>query len=686
RTHVQVRVEGSVAHVEVEEWFRNRGPAVAEGIYHYPLPGETAFQGYSLFQGDVELTGELMDADSARAIYEEIVRRRKDPALIELVDQGLVRARVFPFQPGESRRIILRYTQLLDRGADAFELRWTAGARDGAPLTFTVTADEGDRFLDPFSPTHGLEVSRAEGELRVRPDGELAGRFVLFLPLAGEPVRLALATHRPTISEDGYFMLTLSPGQVAASAAPRDVTMVVDVSGSMSGEKMEQTRRALLQLLGSMGPEDRFRLIRFSNGVEAHRAGWSRAVDDELADARAWVRSLEAHGGTNIAGALEEAFRERTSDGRLPVVVFLTDGLPTVGERNPEHIADRTDDLTGRARVFAFGVGYDVDTHLLERLTVAGRGSLQYVGPGEDVEHALGALAMKIRHPVLTELELAEMPVRIREVYPRELPDLFAGGELTLVGRYAESGEGTLAVTGRREGREARFRADVRFSEHEPGGDYIPRLWASRKIGELTREVRLHGADPELVDEIRRTALRYGILTEYTSYLVLEPDAVAGGRLVPPPMPDDAEPSHGRDAVLQSMAAGRAREASSAGDLKAAEEAAMDALGPAAPGGFGAEDLRLVAGRAFVLRDGVWTDRLHDPEGRVAQVAPYSRAWFDLLAALPELGSWWTELSPVIVAGERVSLAVTEDGTSSLSAEELDELVHAFRAPDRGGR
>ena len=405
RTHVQIRVIDRIAHVEVEEWFHNGGGRLEEGIYLYPLPGETVFQNYSLFQGDVELTGETMDAQQARSIYEEIVRRKKDPALIELVGHGLIRARVFPIAAGETRRITLRYTQILERAGDVLELRYAAGGpgragvtgvpqprpgQEPTPLSFTVTVEDEARFLDPFSPTHELAVDRGTGEMRIRPSDQLSGSFVLFLPPAGEPVRLALSTHRPS-SEDGYFMLNLSPGGVGESAVPRDVTMVVDVSGSMSGEKLSQTRRALGQLLGSLRAADRFRLIRFSSGVTSYARGWTPAAGPELMRAQAWVERLRADGGTNISGALDEAFSETSPEGRLPVLIFLTDGLPTAGDTNPEAIADLADRLWGRARVFAFGVGYDVDTYLLDRLTMAGRGGVQYVGPGEDVERGVGA-------------------------------------------------------------------------------------------------------------------------------------------------------------------------------------------------------------------------------------------------------------------------------------------------------
>jgi Ca-activated chloride channel family protein len=511
RTSVNVRVTGRIARVEVEEWFQNRGGGMGESDYLYPLPGEAVFSNFSLFQGDNELRGETMDANRARAIYEEIVRTKRDPALIELAGHGLVRARVFPIANGETRKITLRYTQMLNKAGDALQFRYAAGARTGnigrvvpvrppivqeeqsrgpdrAPLTFTLTIDDGREFRDAFSPTHEVRSERSGERLTVRPRGELDGDFVLFLPLARTTVGLTLATHRPS-GEPGYFMLTLSPSEVRTAALPRDITAVIDVSGSMSGEKIQQARNALRQLLGSLTERDRFRLIAFSSDVRSYRPDWTRASDAELNEARRWVDNLNAEGGTNISGALTEAFRATTPDDRLGIVLFLTDGLPSIGEQNPERIAQRAETERGQTRVFAFGVGYDVNTYLLDRLSAAARGTTQYVRPGENVEQAVAAFAAKVRQPVLANLRIADSAVNLVDVYPRQLPDLFAGEELVLFGRYTvqRDTEAEVAVAGQRGGRTERYATQAHFAEHENGNDFIPRLWAARKLGHLSQ-------------------------------------------------------------------------------------------------------------------------------------------------------------------------------------------------------
>src|SRR5262245_35600956 len=195
---------------------------------------------------------------------------------------------------------------------------------------------------------------------------------------------------------------------------------------------------------------------------------------------------------------------------------------------NPERIAQRAETERGQARVFVFGVGYDVNTYLLDRVSAAARGTTQYVRPGENVEQAVASFAAKVRQPVLADLHIADGAVRLTDIYPRQLPDLFAGEDLVLFGRYTvqRDMEGEVAVTGRRAGRTERYATQAQFAAYENGNDFIPRLWAARKIGSLSQQMRINGQNPELVEEIRALALRYGLLSEFTSYLVQEPNAV----------------------------------------------------------------------------------------------------------------------------------------------------------------
>ncbi|HEX4933924.1 MAG TPA: VIT domain-containing protein, partial [Gemmatimonadaceae bacterium] len=324
---VQVRLSDRIARVEVEERFRNDGVVVAEGSYLYPLAGEAVFQNFSLWMGEQELRGEMLDASKARGIYEEIVRRRKDPALLTLAGYSLVRAQVFPIQPGETRKVALRYTQLVTRAGDALRFRYALGERGPGAATFSLTVDDAERFRIPYSPTHRLESRRQGDRIEVTVADGATGDIEIFVPLSHGLVSTSLLTHAPA-GDDGYFMLLLAPGAPDAGAAlARDVTMVVDVSGSMSGAKMEQARAALRQTLGTLGRDDRFRLVAFSSAIREFRGGFTSATQADVAAAERFVEGLVPEGGTNIAAALDAALgrgrEDRERGGRLEIVLFI---------------------------------------------------------------------------------------------------------------------------------------------------------------------------------------------------------------------------------------------------------------------------------------------------------------------------------------------------------------------------
>ena len=671
RSAVQVAVAGRIARVTVEEWFRNTGPGLGEGTYLYPLPGEAVFSDFSLWQGDRELKGETMDATQARGIYETIVRQKRDPALIELAGHGLLRARVFPINPGETRKITLRYTQILDRAGDAWRFRYVGGpSGSAASRSFRLEVDSAARFGEPYSPTHRVSVTRSGGGLAVTlADSSWSGDLELLLPLARGLVGMSLLTQQP-VGEDGSFMLLLAPGQAAqAVTLRRDLVAVLDVSGSMSGEKLDQAKAALVQLLGTLRPSDRFRVITFSSDVRRYAPAWTDAAGEHVRDAQQWVRALSAEGGTNMAGALGEAFAAAPAEGALGVVVFLTDGMPTVGETDPERIANAAEQNRGAFRVFSFGIGYDVNTYVLDRLTERARGTTEYIQPGGDIERAVGSLAAKVSSPVLTDLALRADGADLYDVQPGSLPDLFAGDELVVFGRFRGVGRGEwgVAVTGRRNGHEERF-ATSAAATPQSGADYIPQLWAARKVGALTREIRLHGQNPEIMNELKRLALRYGILTEYTSYLVQEPNQV----VVRPPF-DRIAPA----AQVGALSVDRARrEAKSAAVANAAEAADMD---EAVRGRLAGQASRRVGGHLFVRRDSVWTDVAHGDSLPVVRVAAFSDAYFALLRALPELVKPAALEPAVLVAGRLVSIKIEPGGKSTWQDGELERLVREFR-------
>ena len=698
-TSIRATVEGRVARIEVEEQFRNNGGGIAEGTYHYPLAGEAVFQSLSLWMGETEMRGELMDAAKAKGIYEEIVRRRRDPALVTLAGHQLLRAQVFPLQPGETRKVVLRFTQILDKQGDALRWRYALGAeeRGSARPDIRVTLREPERFGRPFSPTHSVQVTGRD-DRTVSITDAARGDVELFLPLRSTAAGLSVVTHAPG-GEDGYFLLYVTPPEMPeAQQIGRDLTMVVDVSGSMSGDKMQQAKAAVLQVLGSLTPRDRFRLISFSSGVRSFREGYVAADAASLAAARIWTTSLVAEGGTNIEGALRQALqheRGRSSrDGNLDVLVFLTDGVPSVGETQPEKLAAMAAKETSGARVFTVGIGTDVNTYLLERLAQDGRGAADFVPPNGDVEVTVGNLARKLRAPALVDLRIVSSPARIVSLEPVRMPDLFAGQELVVLGRYSGSGSGPLVIEGRRDGQSVRVSTPVEFAARENDHEYVSTLWAARRIGALTRTMRLEGTTPERIEEIRTLALRHGIVTEYTAYLVQEPlvasaDSSArrdeprqrnGGAFAPSaPAPamlasPVASAQTGRVAFEAAQTSADYAGASSVSVARKVSERAQDRVGGS---GMGATQ-RVIGSRRYQQRGAQWSDVGHRAQ-RVVNIEAFSAAYFALLQALPELRDASTLGDDVLVAGKTVSIRFQRTGQARLAGSEVMQLAKAFR-------
>jgi len=487
------------------------------------------------------------------------------------------------------------------------------------------------------------------------------------------------------VGEDGYFMLLLAPGAAAdAATLRRDVVAVIDVSGSMSGEKIQQAKSALIQLLGTLREGDRFRLVAFSGGVRRYAQGWTGVTADTRRDAEAWIRSLEAEGGTNIAGALAEAFAQAPAEQSLGVVVFLTDGQASTGETDPERIAASAEQDRGKFRVFSFGVGDDVNTYLLDRLTERARGTTEYIRPGENIERAVGTLAAKVASPVLTDVTItAGSGIELYDMQPGNLPDLFAGDEMVVLGRYrgVGSGEWSVTVQGRRNGHQEEFRTTVGERENDDAR-YTEQLWAARKAGALSRDIRLHGQTRELMDALKQLALRYGILTEYTSYLVQEPSVAlrreAENRVMQAPAAAPADQagaaSVGRAARERSMADAATVYAVDGITLPARDE--LDALRRAHSG---INPTQRIGGRLFIMRDSTWTDLGHGDSLRVVSIAPYSEAYFALLKALPDLREAAALEPAVLVAGRRASIKIGEGGKTRWNPGELERLVRDFR-------
>src|SRR5215204_1826849 len=535
---IDSKIAAQVATTHVEQVFRNDSDATLEGTYFFPIPESASIVEFAIWDGDKRLVGEVRSREEARRIYDEIVRRQRDPGLLEYAGRDLFQASIFPIPPHSDKKLELTYTQVLKAEGGTVSYRYPLGTgRNVAPVgTVSGKLDiEGRQALrNIYSPTHELDVRPSRGGNAARVSFEsAAGRepqdFQLFYTLSDADFGMTLLTHREP-GKQGFFLLTVSPKDAVSEQeyVAKDVVFVLDTSGSM-GEagKMEKARAALLFGVRSLRPADRFNVINFSGEEHLMTTGLLQADAAGRAKGEEFIAQLRPMGGTNINGALLAAVQQFDRAERPRLLVFLTDGLPTVGETKVERILDnmRGARVPG-VRLFTFGVGYDVNTALLDKLAADNGGTAEYVEPKEDLEIKVSNFFTKINHPVLTNLALDMGGVETDLLYPREMPDIFRGTQLTLIGRYRNARDLdniVLRLTGRA-GEATRSFAynNVSFPLNTERNEFLPRLWATRRVGWLMEQIRTNGEQKELTDEIVDLGTRYGIVTPYTSYLALE--------------------------------------------------------------------------------------------------------------------------------------------------------------------
>jgi Ca-activated chloride channel family protein len=676
---IETKINAQVATTHVEQIFRNDTDATLEGTYFFPVPEAASIVEFAIWDGDRRLVGEVRSREEARRIYDEIVRRKRDPGLLEYAGKDLFQASIYPILPHSDKKLELTYTQVLRAEAGTVSYRYPLGTGHNTQQVGTVSGrveiESQEPLRNVYSPSHAIDISRKSDRRSLvsfeTQGGQSPQDFRLFYSLSNEDFGVSLLTYREP-DKDGYFLLLISPKNELSEQeyAAKDILFVMDTSGSMAEQgKMEKARAALLFGIRSLRPEDRFNVISFAGEERLMERGLIAADEQGRARGVEYINSLRATGGTNINDSLIAAFRQFNPIERPRMIVFMTDGLPTVSETNTQRIVENV----ARARVpgvrlFTFGVGYDVNTALLDKLAADNGGVAEYVEPREDLEVKVSAFFSKINYPVLTDLRLDMSGVEADLVYPRTIPDLFKGTQLALIGRYRNQVDMSyvrLSLTGRTGSRSQTFYYDnQRFPLRAEKNDFLPRLWATRRVGWLMEQIRTNGEQKELRDEVVDLGTRYGIVTPYTSYLALESDearqatvgnlpiarrrannstlgaANSGGApsgtgttmsAPAPPPRAAARATTGAVAVQQSKR-----------DRAQQETIRVEDAPPVA-------GMRSVGGKTFYLREGVWTDAEFKAEARLPETALAfgSDEYFALLKREPRLAEFFA-------LGERV--------------------------------
>lgn len=538
---ISAEITDGVAVTTVRQTFRNPLHRAIEGTYVFPLPDAAAVGEFEMTMSGRTLKGEVLERDKAREIYEGIVRKMRDPALLEFLGARLYQARVFPIPPGETVELKLAYSTTLREsgGLGLFQHPFACGSAASGEigeLFVQVRLTSQKPLTSVFVPSHPCDIRRLsdhEASVTYEARNVVMDRdFSLYYQRRDAHFGVSVLAHRPA-GEAGYFLLRISPRVELEQqqVLPKDIAFVVDTSGSMQGEKMEQLRRALKMCIDSLGPEDRFNIYAFSTDVRSFRESLVSADTDTRQAAREFANGLAALGGTNIHGALSAALAADTKDEKRPyLVVFMTDGMPTVDITNPDALLKSVEQKnTNRVRFHVLGVGSQVNTHLLDKLAEINRGTREYCTEKEDLEIKMGAFVGRLSSPVMTDLRVQVDGLSLFDVYPKQIPDLFRGNDLLVLGRYEGGGPRAVRLVGRVGGEEVTFVEEATFPERSAENDFLPPLWANRKVAYLLDEIRLNGESSELKEEVIRLAKRFAIVTPYTASLIVEDERQLAG-------------------------------------------------------------------------------------------------------------------------------------------------------------
>lgn len=572
--NAKVAIHDRIAETRLDLTVVNPSAQQAEAVLLVPVPAGAAVKGFSYSNppgqpvSQSEGVAQVLPRDEARRLYDSIVRAARDPGLLEFAGATLLRSSVFPIAPGASQRVRVEWEQVVasEDGRLDYALPRGESLRYETPWTLQLSVTQAAPIAAVYSPSHGLvEVHRGSGPnqrhftldtLSQRAPGPFLVSVLPSSAQGGAAAASVAAYPDPSIS-GGYFMLlggiadqdsaVIRSAQPAAATLQREVTIVLDRSGSMAGGKLDQAKAAAMQVIEGLGDAERFNVIDYSNGVSAFAPAPVMRTSETVAAARNYLAALRPSGGTNISDALTEALRQPGAPGYVGLVLFLTDGLPTVGQTSERAIRDIVE--RGNAqhrRIYTIGVGADVNVPLLDRVADLTRAKTTYILPDESVEVKVASVARQLRGPMLADIALtardssgAEDTKRVRDLAPTRIPDLFEGEELVVFGSYLGEQPTALALSGRAASgpvsTSVPFDPAIATTRHA----YVARLWATRRIAELVDHVRQLasespglpiGAQPpmndprvkELVDEIVKLSARFGILTEYTAFFANE--------------------------------------------------------------------------------------------------------------------------------------------------------------------
>jgi Ca-activated chloride channel family protein len=656
KQNAKVEIKNGMARVVLTQTLTNIQSRTVEGEFLWAVPVGAAISEFSMTSNGKKLSAEILEKERAREIYNGIVRKWRDPAILEFIDRDLLRAKLFPIPANGSIEVELTYSQPLKASRFVLPLKSPNSASAGRSGNNNVKSSvqvvlAASKLKAVLSPSHQIEVKRDGDKATIH--GEFTGEsrdFSLLWTRGEGAVGVELQTYKPS-GEDAYFMLLAAPdtGASTPEVANKEVVFVFDTSGSMDGAKIEQARRAMKTLLSNLRPTDKFGIVTFSSSAKTFRDELVNGTPQNIAAARSFADEIRAIGGTNIEEALQTATKLGDSSNKSRQVIFLTDGQPTVGETKVQPLLDGAKKESKNARIWTFGLGFDVNTRLLDSLAEENGGASDYVLPEEDIEQKVGDLYGKIAYPILQNTSVNWGGASVYDVYPRQYPELFRGGQMVILGRLKGDARNEVALEGELNGAKRRFDGTV----SKDGTNEIAKLWATRKIGFLIDDARRSGKpiEGEIKTEILALSQKYGVVSPLTAALITEDEA---------PTPISGRPPITRGPVFDSSRDNRSsggfgggfgsapaamgnvlRNRTESGQSAVITSKATKEMREGIATDQKAANIQIIGGKTFVLRENQWTDEEFTTAKfpRVREVKAYSDEYFEL-AKTPEIARW----------------------------------------------
>ena len=691
---IAAKIRDQVAQTTLEQTFYNPSNRKVEGTYIFPIPENAEIESFQMEINGNMTKGEILNAKKAKEIYEKIVRESKDPALMEYSDTAIFKIRIFPIEPKKEKKIKIKYKELLKKDGSMNAYKFPLRAEKFLTklvnqISLKISIDSENELKSIYSPSHKIDIER-EGkksallsykEKDILPENNFE---ILFSTHQDDESSIGFdfITYKEKGNETGYYAMLISPGNWRPDTLiPKDVIFVLDSSGSMRVKKLDQAKSAINFCLKSLNKTDQFEIIRYSTETESLFGNLKSANKKNLNLAKDFIQKIEAGGGTAIEEALLEAIKTSTpknvKDSKRPrQIIFITDGRPTIGETRTDKIIDRIikthHPIKKNTRIFSFGIGTDINTKLLDLISQKTKASSEYVLPEESIELKISRFYSKVAQPVMTNISIKdESSVRLSEKYPKDLPDLFKGDQLVTLGRYKinqKNEENFRAfMQGSIAGKQVKFNLNEKINPNRDNA-FIARLWATRKVGYLLEEIRLHGESEELKDTVVKLARKWGIVTPYTSYLILEDEESRGIPIARQSIGNrKVTPKNNNITIQEARLIRRKIEAESflgfskneTGDSAVAASRASNELKSANQSGafrdaykesqygntnhnFKQQATRRIAGKTFFQNASGWIDSLASDESYKEEIKIKfgSDSYFKLLYQRPENAKW----------------------------------------------